>query len=88
MVILDIPTVMSDRNVQLVRATLAYGEIICEDEWVKQEIEDLKSSGGFSGSCPDHELALARLCERWLRARIVERIRYGTAGPIPPNVVC
>jgi hypothetical protein len=80
MVILDVPRVMPDRNVHLVRVTLAYGEIICEDEWVKQEIEDLKDSSSFSGSDPDHELALARLCERWLRARIIERIRYGTGG--------
>jgi len=81
MVILDVPRVMPDRKVHLVRVTLAYGEIICEDEWVKQEIEDLKPRCSSSGRCPDHEMALARLCEHWLRARIVEHVRYGTGGP-------
>jgi hypothetical protein len=82
MVILDVPRFMPDRKVHLVRVTLVYGEIICEDEWVKQEIEDLKPSCDSFGPCPDHEMALARLCEHWLRAPVAGIRHASTTGSL------
>jgi hypothetical protein len=87
MVTLDVPKLMPDRTVQWVRVTLRDGLVICDDDYIRSEVEKLKPIGGPSGSDPNPAWTLARECKLWMAARIVEQTSNGNGQPPPDGVV-
>jgi hypothetical protein len=87
MVIMDVPKVMPNRTLQLVRVTISAGVVVCKDDTIRRKVEQLKPSHGPGGDDPEPDWTLARECKIFLAARIVEKTRSGNGGDPGPGVV-
>jgi len=87
MVVMDVPRLMPDRTMQLVRVTVSDGVVVCKDDYIRREVEALKPPGGPSGADPEPDWTLARECKLWMAARIVEHTKTGTDQPPRRGVV-
>jgi len=87
MVILDVPKFLPNRTIRWVRATIAPGEIVCKDDFIKREVQKIKAVQSSTPYSPNPDWTLGDMIVARMAARIIEKTSGGTDGPAPPGII-